>query len=242
MSHFFNQRWLVVGCSRRLGLFVSQKLLLEGAEVIGLYRSPSSALSKLKEEFSDQLLLHEFDLSSAYQSPNTLRTFFEETFESSRINGVIHLSSQFFPAPLDSLSPADWETLFDTNVKGHVFLTQLFTPFLQTQSSITHLLDIYATKPLPQFLAYAAAKGALLTVIKNLAVDLAPSTRVNAISPGSVLLPENYSKEEYERHAQNNLLQRLGEPEDIWNAFRFLSTNEYLTGVNLKVDGGTSLL
>lgn len=238
MSVFFNQHWVVVGCSRRLGLYITTKLLAKGATVTGLYRELSESLVELKNSHPQKLSLLSVDLTKLDSSLSELSAHFQTQ---TKISGVIHLASQFFPTPLTSLTSKEWDVLFDTNVKGHVFLTQLFVSFLKRPSSITFLVDIYATKPLRNYLAYAAAKGALLTTMRNLALELAPHTRVNAISPGSVLLPENFSEEDIHKHQENTLLKRLGDPEDIWNAFYFLSHNQYITGVNLKVDGGTSL-
>lgn len=238
MSDFSGQHWVVVGCSRRLGLFVTEKLLLGGARVTGLYREKSETLSSLQNRHAEGLCLQAFDLTSVESENLSLSSFFKDQ---KPIKGIIHLASQFFPTPLLSASPSDWDILFDTNVKGHFFLDKLLLPFLSQSSLIIHLVDIYATKPLRNYYAYAAAKGALLTTMKNLAQELAPKTRVNAISPGSVLLPESFSPEEIAKHQENTLLKRLGSPEDIWNALRFLADNHYITGINLKVDGGTSL-
>lgn len=238
MRHFLDQHWVVVGCSRRLGLFMTRKLIEEGAKVTGLYREISDPISELKAQFPCQLTLKAYDLRKMELLDGSLETLFQG---SDKIDGVIHLASQFFPTPLLKVKVSDWDILYDTNVKGHFFLTQLLIPYLKIPSSIIYIVDIYATKPLKNFIAYASAKGALLSLMKNLALELAPQIRVNAISPGSVLLPESYNQEEIDRHIENTLLKRLGSPEDIYQAFDFLSRNSYLTGVNLKVDGGTSL-
>lgn len=238
MSHFSGHHWVVVGCSRRLGLYITTKLLAEGAIVTGLYRELSESLVELKNSHPQKLSLLSVDLTKLDSSLSELSAHFQTQ---TKLAGVIHLASQFFPTPLTSLTSKEWDVLFDTNVKGHVFLTQLFLPFLSRPSSIIHLADIYATKPLRNYLAYAAAKGALLTTMRNLALELAPHIRVNAISPGSVLLPETFTEEDIKKHKDHSLLKRLGNPEDIWNAFYFLSRNQYVTGINLKVDGGTSL-
>jgi len=238
MSHFLNQHWVVVGCSRRLGLFIARKLIEEGAKVTGLYREISDPISQLQAQFPSQLILQSYDLRKMELLENSLDTLFQGP---DKIDGVIHLASQFFPTPVLKVKVSDWDILYDTNVKGHFFLSQLLIPYLKSPSSIIYLVDIYASKPLKNFVAYASAKGALLSLMKNLALELAPKIRVNAISPGSVLLPDSYGQEEIERHIENTLLKRLGSPEDIYQAFCFLSRNSYLTGVDLKVDGGTSL-
>lgn len=238
MGYFLNQHWVVVGCSRRLGLFIARKLIEDGARVTGLYREISVPIHQLQAQFPSQLKLQSYDLSKMEELEVSLETLLKG---SDQIDGVIHLASQFFPTPLLKVKVSDWDILYDTNVKGHFFLTQLLIPNLKSPSSIIYLVDIYASKPLKNFVAYASAKGALLSLMRNLALELAPKIRVNAISPGSVLLPESYDQEEIDRHIENTLLKRLGSPEDVFEALCFLSRNSYLTGLDLKVDGGTSL-
>jgi NAD(P)-dependent dehydrogenase (short-subunit alcohol dehydrogenase family) len=77
---------------------------------------------------------------------------------------------------------------------------------------------------------------------QNLAKEWAPQIRVNSISPGPVLLPETYTPEQRERARERTLLKRLGSPEDIAQAALFLIGNDYMTGCDLAVDGGRSLV
>ena len=76
---------------------------------------------------------------------------------------------------------------------------------------------------------------------KALARELAPTVRVNAISPGSVLWPESYDEETRARSLARIPLGRAGSAEDVARAVRFLAEEEYLTGAVLPVDGGKSL-
>ena len=72
-------------------------------------------------------------------------------------------------------------------------------------------------------------------------MDLAPDVRVNAVAPGAVLLPDDWSPEQIERSKRNIPLQRLGRPEDVAQAVLYLAQADYVTGVVLPVDGGRHL-
>ncbi|MFM8269962.1 MAG: SDR family oxidoreductase [Pseudomonadota bacterium] len=234
-----NRHGVVVGCSRRLGLLITRKLLESGFRVSGLYRRSSPELRALELLYPDRLKTFAYNLQEL-EKLQELVSHLIRGFGS--VFALFHVASQFYKTPLGQVSPASWDELFDTNVKGHFFICQALIPHLERPSHIINLVDIYATKPLRGYLAYAAAKGAFLNLTKNLAYELAPHTQVNAISPGPVLLPENFTDDEKKIQESRTLLGRTGTPEDIWNAISFLLANRYITGENLCVDGGSSLV
>ncbi|NBX92011.1 MAG: SDR family oxidoreductase [Proteobacteria bacterium] len=230
---------LVVGGSKRIGLELTRRFLKEGSFVSCLYRTLSPELESLKQQYSENLICIPFDLSSLIslsQAANQVSAW------KPSIDALIMVASSFYRTPLSEVTESQWDELFDTNVKGHFFLIQQLLPTLAPQSGVITLVDMFAVKPLRGYSAYTSAKGAFLTLTRNLAKELAPKTRVNSISPGAVLLPEDFSPEESAHHATRNLLGRLGSPEDIVNATLFLLENDYVTGLNLHVDGGASLL
>ncbi len=71
-----------------------------------------------------------------------------------------------------------------------------------------------------------------------MALELAPTVRVNAVAPGPVLPPARYTEQQMRRHSDRTLLKRWGEPEDVAHAVRFLIESNYTTGEVLRVDGG----
>jgi len=230
---------VIVGCARRIGLTLTQHLLEAGYLISGTYHHLSPELIDLEKQFRGRFKGYPFDL----RKPESAKALAQKAAEQyGPVFGIIHVASQFYRTPLEQVTPDSWDELFDTNVKGHFFLTQAFIPHLAKPSHIINLVDIFAFKPLQGYIAYTAAKGALLALTRNLANELAPHTRVNAISPGPVLLPENFTDKEKFLHASRTLLKRTGSPQDIWNAVRFFLDSAYITGMNLCVDGGSSLV
>src|SRR5690606_6437708 len=104
--------------------------------------------------------------------------------------------------------------------------------------------DWSIVRPSKDYSAYIASKGALPTLTRSLAIDLAarnPAIRVNAILPGQVLLPPDASETKRQAAIDATLVKRLGEPEDVAQAVQFLIESPFVTGVCLPVDGGRTI-
>jgi NAD(P)-dependent dehydrogenase (short-subunit alcohol dehydrogenase family) len=145
------------------------------------------------------------------------------------------------PGPIESIDEDAFDALFDTNVKGNFFTLQAALPLLNDGASV--VLTVGAGEGLGS--AMTAAKGALLPLMRSLALELAPRRiRVNAISPGLVDTPAyskiGVSKEMIESWGRDVPLGRVGTPADIAAAVAFLVSDAagYITGQNLTVSGG----
>ena len=160
---------------------------------------------------------------------------------------LVNNASAFYATPLGSVSDAQWNELFDANVKGAFFLSQALAPALvRKQGAIVNIIDVHAELPLPQHTVYTMAKAGLAMMTRALAVELGPSVRVNGIAPGAILWPEQSNAVLGAAHADALLaqtaLKRMGTPEDIAGATRFLGLEApYVTGQILAVDGGRNL-
>lgn len=110
--------------------------------------------------------------------------------------------------------------------------------------AIVMIGDWAVARPCPDFSAYFAGKGAIETMVRSFAVELAtrnPSVRVNGIMPGPVMLDTSITPDKAEQIRKNSLLQRHGTPEHVAQAAMFLANHEFITGVCLPVDGGRSI-
>ena len=155
---------------------------------------------------------------------------------------LINSAGDFYPTSALTTSEPQWDNLLDLNLKGPFFLAQLCAKEMISRGGvILNIADVNGFRPIKNFAAYSASKAGLLMITKSLAKEWAPSIQVNAISPGAVLPPENYTEEERERSIAKALLKRWGTPQDIAQAAHFLIANDYITGFNLMVDGGRSL-
>jgi pteridine reductase len=99
-----------------------------------------------------------------------------------------------------------------------------------------------AHRPFPSFLPYSVSKAGIVALTEGLAKGLAPEVTVNAVSPGTVLSPEDRTEQEEKRIAEKTPVGRIGEPEDIADTVTFVvASSDFLNGAVISVDGGRSL-
>jgi NAD(P)-dependent dehydrogenase (short-subunit alcohol dehydrogenase family) len=107
---------------------------------------------------------------------------------------------------------------------------------------IINIVDVAGELIWPSYLPYSVSKAALIAVNRGLAKAWAPEIQVNAIAPGPVLFPEDYTDEQKRLAIDRTLLKRAGSPEDVVRAVIFLIENDYITGEVIHVDGGRHIL
>ena len=147
------------------------------------------------------------------------------------------------PVPVTEMSEARWDSTFALNLKPSFHLIQLLAPGMQTRGygKIVNISSINMAGE-PGSADYGAAKAAVASFTRTLAMELAPHVNVNCIAPGIIRtrVLAMIGEDSAEKYRQRTLLGRLGEPEDIANAALFLCSDEssYITGEMLPVSGG----
>lgn len=234
---------LVTGGAKRVGEAVSRALHAAGYRVlIHSHRSQREA---------DQMVsaLNNLRANSAFHVTGNLETpaGIEQIIAGVRAQApdlslIVNNAAAFFPTPLASTTPAQWDTLVNTNLRAPFFLAQgLHTLLAANHGSIVNIADIYASRPLRDHPVYALTKAGLVSLTQSLARDLAPGIRVNAIAPGAILWPEDAGETYQQQLLAKIPLQRIGNPDDIAQAVVFLASAGYITGQVLTIDGGRSL-
>jgi pteridine reductase len=223
---------LVTGGGKRLGKALAEYFHSHGARVSAHY------FTTLPTPLSDdRFASFQCDLREG-DAVRSLAVQAEKRFGA--VDLLINSASDFYPT--DPCSENAWKALFDLNLKAPYFLScALRAGIASRRGSIIHLCDIHSAKPLKRFGPYCATKGGLWTLTRTMAAEWAPEIRVNSVSPGTVLPPENFTPEQNARAAARALFQRIGSPNDIVEAVAFLARSHYITGFDLKVDGGASL-
>lgn len=236
---------LVTGAARRVGAAIAVALHAAGARVVLHARqslAEAEALAqRLNAERADSVRVVSADLLDT----STIEPLVANAVaQFGCLDGLVCNASSFFPTPLGQINESAWHDLVGSNFKAPLFLAQAAAPFLRARGgAIVNITDIHAERPLAGYPLYAAAKGALLTLTRALAIELAPAVRVNAVAPGPILWPEDGQFPDAERAAivQHTLLKRAGSPEDIARTVRFLMFDApYITGQVINVDGGRS--
>jgi NAD(P)-dependent dehydrogenase (short-subunit alcohol dehydrogenase family) len=148
-------------------------------------------------------------------------------------------------APAHATSRASWDRQLAVSLTGTFLGFRACLPGLRaTRGSVVVVSSVHAHFGLPGRPAYAAAKGALVSLARQLAVEYGPGLRVNAVLPGPILTSawDGISAADRERSAAATAAGRLGTPEEVAAAVAFLASPEasYITGTSLVVDGGWS--
>ncbi|MGP4005997.1 SDR family NAD(P)-dependent oxidoreductase [Streptomyces sp. 4N124] len=149
--------------------------------------------------------------------------------------------------PAHELTLPSWRRQLDVNLTGGFLGFRAVLPDLRARRGAVVLTSsVHAHRGIPGHPAYAASKGALLSLCGQLAVEYGPEVRVNAVVPGPILTGawDRVPPEERERSVAETAARRFGTPEEVAAAIAFLSAEEasYITGTSLLVDGGWSVV
>lgn len=236
---------LVTGAGRRIGAAIARRLHGEGMNVVLHYRSSAADAGALRDELeavrADSADLAEADLLDVAAIDALARAAAKRW---GRLDALVNNASAFYPTPVGTITEAQWDDLVGSNLKAPVFLSQAVAPALAAHGgSIVNIVDIHAERPLSDHPVYSITKAGLLMATRALARELAPEIRVNGVSPGAILWPEDGLDEAgRERIIGRIALKRQGEPGDIARAVLFLLRDApYVTGQVIAVDGGRSL-
>lgn len=143
---------------------------------------------------------------------------------------------------LDAVTPAEWDETFAVNARAPFFLSLAAARAMGDAGGvIVNIADHLAHESWPMLVPHAASKGTIETITRQLAVQLAPRVRVNAVAPGAVLAPEGWPAAAQRTFIDSTPLRRLGSPDDVAQAVVYLASAPYVTGEVLFVDGGRHL-
>ena len=161
-----------------------------------------------------------------------------------RLDVLINSASVLFDAEFFDVTPETWNQVMNINVRGPFFFMQKAAPLMQAGGGgvIVNIIDEFAVKPALQWVHHGASKSALWNITRSGSMALAPQIRVNAILPGAVLKPPDYTDEHWEGLIPNIPLRKLGSAEDVCQAVEYLIKADFVTGQMIVVDGGATVL
>lgn len=235
---------LVTGAARRIGAAIARRLHADGhAVALHCHRSRDAAdalAAELDASRAGCSCVLQADLADASAVPllvaDTVARF-------GRLDGLVNNAAAFAPTALAATDAAAFDALMATNARAPFLLAQAAAPHLRSlRGAIVNIGDLYAERPRADLVAYAASKAALLGLTRGLAVALAPEIRVNAVSPGAILWPEDGADPAVQaRILDATPLARLGSAEEIADAVAWLLRGGFTTGEVLRLDGGRHL-
>lgn len=157
-----------------------------------------------------------------------------------RLDVVINSAAIMVREPVETVTPESWDATLDLNLRAMFFVSQGAVPHLRrAKGKIVNIADIAGMEPWPAYVPHCVSKAGVIMLTKALARALAPDVAVNGVAPGAVLLPEDWDEQAREHLRTTTPLERLGSPDDVVAAVRFLlAGTDYVTGTVLVVDGG----
>jgi pteridine reductase len=246
-SSLENKIVLITGGAKRVGAAICCLLHAHGANLMIHYRNSVNEARALQSELNlkraKSVAIIQGDLLNLATLPNLV----EETVKHfGKLDVLINNASTYYPTEIGNINEANWNDLMGSNLKAPLFLSQAAAIELRKQQGcIINITDMHVERPKKGYIVYSVAKAGLVTLTKSLAHELSPEVRVNAVAPGPVMWPENnpqFDEVYRQRVISQTLLKRIGEPDDIAKAVKFLIQDApFMTGQIIAVDGGRSL-
>ena len=242
---FSNKIVLVTGSSRGIGRSVAIAFAKKGANVIINYHSndiEAEIVKEVIESYNVKCLTIKADLSKSNEVKNMVKTIIDEF---GRIDILVNNAGIVTDMPFSERKAKHWTDTMNVNLIGMFLVSKEVSKYMLKENK-GNIINISSTSGMdvisPESIDYDASKAGVISLTKNLALQLSPCVNVNSVAPGWVdtemntLLPKEYLKQEREKI----YLKRFAEPEEIANVVLFLASDEarYINGETIKVDGG----
>lgn len=240
MSRFKGRAAIVTGYTGGIGAATARRLAGEGASLVLVARSRTDL----------ELPTEAVTVQGSVAEASTAQRAVEGALERfGRLDVLVNNAGVDFTSDLLEAEEADVRAVFDTNFFGALLMLQAAARAMPRGGSIVNVTSRVASIGVPTMTVYGASKGALLSLTRGAAIDLAErGIRVNAVAPGltaTSLFTEWISgqpdPESFRRRVEATIPQgRVGSPEEVAAAIAFVASEEagHITGASLPVDGG----
>ena len=235
---------LITGSAHRIGACIARHLHQQDYRVIIHYHSSAETAQRLVDEMNQQRANSADLLKANLSEPSEIEQLSQQAIKCfGQLDVLVNNASRFFPTPVGDVTLTQWENLVNTNLRAPFFLAQaLHQELKQSNGCIINITDVYGHRPLNDHPVYSMTKAGLIMLTKSLSKEMGPEVRVNAVSPGAIIWPDNELSNERKSEILNNTsLQRIGGPDDIAETVAFLASADYVTGQIIAVDGGRLL-
>jgi NAD(P)-dependent dehydrogenase (short-subunit alcohol dehydrogenase family) len=233
---------LVTGAAKRVGREIALGLARRGANIVVHYNSSAPDARRVVAEIK-ALGVDAMAVKANQTNAREVRVAVGKAVKHFRdIHVLVTSAAVYRKTPFDTLTEDDWDFHIDANLKGpFLFALEVGRHMKKRRiaGKIVTFADWSAIRPYADYLPYCVSKAGVICLTKSLAKALGPKVQVNAIAPGPVLLPPDFTEKETREVIEATLLKRLGSPQDIVNSVLFLiEGSDFITGHTLVVDGG----
>ena len=183
----------ITGGAKRIGASMVNYFHEQNYKVIFHYNHSKKEAEKLSLELNVKEAGSCYAIQADFASKESIDSTVAEFYKVSKeIDVLINNASSFYPTPLENATEEEWINLLNTNTTTPLFLIKGFQEGLtKNKGCVINISDSLAPRGIKNFSLYSGAKGALETLTKSLAKELAPAVRINAVAPGIILWPEN---------------------------------------------------
>ena len=236
---------VITGSSGQLGGAIAMALARGGCNCVCHYHSNKQKAQELAEEIC-ALGVDGLAVGADLTKPEEIEGLFAEAAQLGTAGILINSAAVFTGQPLQQVSLQESQKVLDLNLTAAILTSRVFAKTIKDKfgdservvGKIISLSDVGGIRPWAGYVLYCSSKAGLIGATKALAKELAPGVCVNAVGPGIVNWPTDFSEEEKRRQIKLIPLGRIALPEDITEAIIFLLDNDYITGQVLNVDGG----
>ena len=248
MERYQDKKVVIIGGTSGMGLATAKMLMDGGARVLVTGRSQAGL-----ESAQTELGKKAFVVSSDARSLTDLDALASRVKAEFDTFDLLFVNAGFsIRAPLESITEAVYDEMFNLNAKGPLFAVQKLSPLINRGGSVVLTTSIANVKGMPGQATYGAAKAALRSFARTLAVELLPrEIRVNAVTPGPIetpILDKVFQNKDEAAQMREKIpgmvpMKRWGMSSEIAKAVLFLAFDAtFTTGHELPVDGGWSQL
>jgi 3-oxoacyl-[acyl-carrier protein] reductase/pteridine reductase len=233
---------LVTGGARRVGRGIALALAQSGADVAITWRTSQAEAAETAngiESLGHRALTLECDV----RSEASVRSAVAATVERfGRLDVVVNNAAVFESAPLESLTLAQWDAVFETNARGPFLVAREALPHLRAvQGRIVNIGSLGGIHPWASHAHYCASKAAVHMFTQAMAKAFAPEVSVNCVAPGWIEF-DGSDAAQAAHFVAKTPMRRNGSVEDIAQAVLFFAAGpHFVTGQILAVDGGLGL-
>jgi pteridine reductase len=229
---------LVTGAGRRIGRAIAVALGGRGMRVAvhyhGAVQGADETAMQIQRAGGDA-----FTLRADLREPGAPEQLVSDAVaELGSLDVLVNSAAVMIRTPLEDVTEAQWDEIFALNLRAPFFSARAAATRMTDGGVIVNIADLAAFEAWTGYIPHGTSKAGLVYVTRALAKRLAPRVRVNAVAPGAVLLPDEWSVADADRLARTTPLERLGSPDDVTRAVLYLIDAEYVTGETLIVDGG----
>ena len=230
---------LVTGAGTRVGRVIALALGKAGMRVAVHYARSERGAREVAEQivgFGSDARTLPGDLTDPATGPRLVE---HTTKVFGGLDVLVNSAAVMLRTPIGEVLVEDWDAMFALNLRAPFFLSQAAARVMGDRGGvIVNIADLAAFETWKAYIPHAITKAGIVQMTRGLAHALAPKIRVNAVAPGSVLLPEGWTQDQADKLISTTPLKRLGSAEDVAQAVMYLICADYVTGETIIVDGG----